>query len=272
MEPDAPWPRPGEVTAIVATAVSPAATPSAPSIRAIVLNPGRYLDQKVSITGQFSGRNLLGELPDAPGKSRYDFVLRSADAALWVINMRPRMKDASGKDLELGLDARIDTGRWLTVRGTIQQGRGLQWLDAEAGSLALAKPRDRHDARRGSRPRTGGTAAGSDLQRADRGRNRRVDGDDGPDSVFAGHRSGHAEEPHPRALSGVAEHRAAVNRRRRGFHVPVLRRQPRAGAQVHEAARALPDVEGRSARGHRRHRWSAAEALDADVRRRLVGF
>jgi hypothetical protein len=140
MDPDAPWPRPGEVTAIVATAVSPAATPSAPSIRGIVLNPGRYLDQKVSITGQFSGRNLLGEMPDAPGKSRYDFVLRSADAALWVINMRPRIKDASGKDLELGLDARIDTGRWLTVRGTIQQGRGLQWLDAEAGSLALAKP------------------------------------------------------------------------------------------------------------------------------------
>jgi hypothetical protein len=124
----------------MATAVSPAATPAAPSIRAIVLNPGRYLDQKVSITGQFSGRNLLGELPDAPGKSRYDFVLRSADAAIWVINMRPRMKDANGKDLELAPDARIDTGRWLTVRGTIQQGRGLQWLDAEAGSLALAKP------------------------------------------------------------------------------------------------------------------------------------
>src|SRR5262249_51727607 len=33
-----------------------------------------------------------------------------------------------------------DTGRWLTVRGTVQQGRGLLWLDAEAGSLALAKP------------------------------------------------------------------------------------------------------------------------------------
>jgi hypothetical protein len=140
IDPDAAWPRPGEATAIIATAVSPAATPSAPSIRAIVLNPGRYLDQKVSITGQFSGRNLLGELPDAPGKSRYDFVLRSADAAIWVINMRPRMKDANGKDLELAPDARIDTGRWLTVRGTIQQGRGLQWLDAEAGSLALAKP------------------------------------------------------------------------------------------------------------------------------------
>jgi hypothetical protein len=140
IDPDAPWPRPGEVTAIIATAVSPAATPAQPSIRSIVLNPSRYLDQKVAITGQFSGRNLLGEMPDAPGKSRYDFVLRSSDAAMWVSNMRPKLKDAAGKDIELGLDARIDTGRWLTVRGTVQQVRGMLVLDAQAGSLAFATP------------------------------------------------------------------------------------------------------------------------------------
>lgn len=140
MDPDAPWPRPGEVTAIVATAVAPALLPTLASIRAIVLHPGRYLDQKVAVTGQFSGRNLLGEMPDAPGKSRYDFVLRSNDAAIWVSNMRPRMKDAGGKEFELGLDARIDTGRWLSLRGTVQLVRGLLVLDAEAGSLTLAKP------------------------------------------------------------------------------------------------------------------------------------
>ena len=140
IDPDAPWPRPGEVTAIIATAVSPAALPAQPSIRAIVLNPQRYVDQKVAITGQFSGRNLLGAMPDAPGKSRYDFVLRSTDAAIWVSNMRPRLKDAAGKEFELGLDARIDTGRWLSLRGTVQLVRGLLVLDAEAGSLALAKP------------------------------------------------------------------------------------------------------------------------------------
>jgi hypothetical protein len=140
VDPDGAWPRPGEVTAIVATAVTPAGPAPSPTIRAIVLNPSRYLDQKIAITGQYSGRNLLGDLPDAPAKSRYDFVLRSADAAIWVINMRPKMKDANGKDLELGLDARIDTGRWLSIRGTVQQGRGLLWLDAEAGSLAVAKP------------------------------------------------------------------------------------------------------------------------------------
>jgi hypothetical protein len=140
IDPDAPWPRPGDVTAIIATAVAPTATPVQASIRAIVLNPSRYLDQKVALTGQFSGRNLLGEMPDAPGKSRYDFVLRSTDAAIWVTNMRPRLKDANGKDIELGLDARIDTGRWLTLRGTVQQARGLLLLDAEAGSLSFAKP------------------------------------------------------------------------------------------------------------------------------------
>jgi len=140
VNPDDPWPRPGEVTAIIATAITPAAIPQAATIRSIVLNPGRYIDQKVAITGQYSGRNLLGDLPDAPAKSRYDFAMRSADAALWIINMRPKLKDANGRETELGLDARIDTGRWLSVRGTIRQGRGLIWLDAEPGSLAFAKP------------------------------------------------------------------------------------------------------------------------------------
>jgi hypothetical protein len=140
IDPDAPWPRPGDVTAIIATAVAAAALPGQPSIRAIALNPSRYVDQKVAVTGQFSGRNLLGEMPDAPGKSRYDFVLRSTDAAIWVSNMRPRLKDAAGKEFELGLDARIDTGRWLSLRGTVQVVRGLLVLDAEAGSLSVAKP------------------------------------------------------------------------------------------------------------------------------------
>lgn len=139
-DPDGAWPRQGEVLAVVATAVSPAAPPPAPSIRAIVLNPFRYIDQKVTVVGQFSGRNLMGDLPSAPAKSRYDFVLRSSDAALWVANIRPKLRDASNKEIELGLDARIDTARWLEVRGTVQQIRGLMVLDAEAGSLKLARP------------------------------------------------------------------------------------------------------------------------------------
>jgi len=140
MDPDNPWPRPGEVTAIIASAVAPASPALAPSIRSIVLTPSRYTDQKIAVTGQYSGRNLLGDLPDAPARSRYDFVLRSADAAIWVANMRPRLKDANGKEFELALDSRLDTSRWLTVQGSMKQARGLQWLEAEAGTLALAKP------------------------------------------------------------------------------------------------------------------------------------
>lgn len=138
IDPEGTWPRPGQVLAIIATGITAAAVPSVPSVRGLVLYPSRYLDQKVTVTGQFAGRNLLGDLPDAPGQSRYDFVLRSADAAVWVTNLRPR-----GKDFELSLDARIDTGRWLEVTGTLQQGRGLQWLNAEAGSLKVTQaPKD----------------------------------------------------------------------------------------------------------------------------------
>jgi hypothetical protein len=134
VDPVGAWPRPGEVTAIVATAVSPAQLPAAPSIRAIALNPSRYVDQKVTVTGQFGGRNLFGDLPDSPGKSRYDFVLRSADAAIWVSGAQPK-----GKGFNLSLDARIDTGRWLEITGVVRMGRGLEWLDVSGDGIQLGK-------------------------------------------------------------------------------------------------------------------------------------
>jgi Bacterial Ig-like domain len=135
IDPEGAWPRPGEVTAIVASAITPATFPPAATVRSMALFPTRYVDQKVTITGQFSGRNLLGDLPDAPGNSRYDFVLRSADAAVWVSNLRPR-----GRDFELALDTRLDTGRWVQVSGVVKQGRGLVWVDGTAGTVALTKP------------------------------------------------------------------------------------------------------------------------------------
>jgi hypothetical protein len=135
IDPDGPWPQPGTSMAILAASVSPAAPPTAPSIRSLVLFPSRYLEQKVTIVGQYDGRNLQGDLPNAPANSRYDFVIRSGDAAVWISNVRPR-----GKDFELSLDGRVDTGRWLEVTGTFQQGRGLQWIAATEGSLRLAKP------------------------------------------------------------------------------------------------------------------------------------
>jgi hypothetical protein len=100
-----------------------------------VLYPAKHLDTEVTIIGQFVGRNLLGDLPDTPAQSKYDFVLRSGDAAIWVANLRPR-----GNDFELSLDTRIDTGRWAEVSGRLQQARGLLFIDAQGKRLALRAP------------------------------------------------------------------------------------------------------------------------------------
>jgi hypothetical protein len=128
------WPRPGEVTVIVATSVAQAQLPTTPSIRAIALHPSRYVDQKVTVTGQFGARNLFGDLPDSPGKNRYDFVLRSADAAIWVSGAQPK-----GKGFNFSLDSRIDSGRWLEITGTVRTGRGLQWLEVNSEGIQLGK-------------------------------------------------------------------------------------------------------------------------------------
>ncbi len=134
IDPNGSWPRPGEVTAIIATNVSQAQLPVAPSIRAIVLHPSRYVDQKVTVTGQFGGRNLFGDLPDAPGKSRYDFVLRSADSAIWISGAQPK-----GKGFNFSLDSRLDSGRWLEITGTLKMGRGLEWLEVAGDGIQLGK-------------------------------------------------------------------------------------------------------------------------------------
>jgi hypothetical protein len=134
-DPDQGWPRPGQLMALFANSIAPATVPSTPTIRALVLYPNHYREKTVTVTGQYGGRNLLGDLPAAPANSRWDFVLRTTDAAVWVSNLQPR-----GRDFNLALDARYDTGRWLEVTGIVQQGRGHLWIDGAAGRLALAKP------------------------------------------------------------------------------------------------------------------------------------
>jgi hypothetical protein len=134
IDPNGAWPRPGEVMAIVATTISPAVLPASPSIRSIVLYPSRFADQKVTITGQFGGRNLFGDLPDAPGKSRFDFVLRSSDSAIWISGAQPK-----GKGFNFSLDSRLDSGRWLDVTGTLKIGRGLEWIEVAPDGIQLGK-------------------------------------------------------------------------------------------------------------------------------------
>jgi hypothetical protein len=137
----ASWPRPGEELVLSLTGVSDAQLQTTASTRALALQPWRFDGQQVTIIGQFRGRNLFGDLPAAPGKSRYDFVLRSADAAVWVTGLRPR-----GRGFELNVDARVDTGRWLQVTGTVSQERGLVTIAGtalmETKAPAAAPPSD----------------------------------------------------------------------------------------------------------------------------------
>ena len=66
------------------------------------------------------GSKPQGRSPDTPARSRWDFVIRSADAAMWVSGARPK-----GKGFDFALDARIDTSRWLEVSGVVKRRPGL---------------------------------------------------------------------------------------------------------------------------------------------------
>jgi hypothetical protein len=103
------------------------------TVRALALEPWRYEGQKVTVLGNFRGRNLFGDLPGAPGTSRYDFVVRGAEGAIWVTGLRPR-----GRGFDLDVDRRVDSDRWLEMTGTIAHERGLVRL--EAAQLVAAKP------------------------------------------------------------------------------------------------------------------------------------
>ena len=144
LTPTSPWPKSGALLAINATSINPVSPPTAATIRTIVLAPAHFVDEQVTVTGQFSGRNLLGALPDAPGRSTYDFVLRSGDASLWVTGQPPK-----GKGFDLSLDARMDTAHWLQVTGTVKQGRGLIWIEVEKDGITAAQPPSTHEADQG---------------------------------------------------------------------------------------------------------------------------
>ena len=131
---DSAWPLAGEVLVLVVSEAAPAVPfGPAPLLREVALDPAQYVGTRITVRGQFRGRNLYGDLPQTPGISSWDFVLRSADAALWVAGQRPR-----GKGFDLDVGARVDTGRWLEVVGMVRTGRGLVWL--EQAQIVLSEP------------------------------------------------------------------------------------------------------------------------------------
>lgn len=130
------WPKPGEELVLLLGGTAPppvAINATTPPLRALAMEPARFEGQQVTIIGQFRGRNLYGELPEAPAKGKYEFVLRSGDAALWVIGVQPK-----GKGFNFDPSKRIDTGRWVSVQGTVRSARGLTWLEGTGIDLAPA--------------------------------------------------------------------------------------------------------------------------------------
>jgi len=121
------WPGRDQVFVLLGASIVPAAPPAAPNVRAIALAPERYEGREVKVIGRFKGRNLYGDLPQALGKGKWDFVLQSADGAVWVTGMRPK-----GKDFDLDPGARVDTGRWLEVVGVVGQVGSLVYITASS--------------------------------------------------------------------------------------------------------------------------------------------
>ena len=129
------WPARGELLAIYVTGTTPVPPPApgAPRLRQLALAPERYDGQQVTVRGQFGGRNLLGDLPQAPRVSRFDFVIRNATAAVWVTG-----KESKGRGWMLDPDKKLDTSSWVEVTGTVRHGNGLVWI--EAASVQQSKP------------------------------------------------------------------------------------------------------------------------------------
>jgi hypothetical protein len=134
------WPRPGEELLLQVTAVAKADPLATPTLRALALEPWKFSGQTVTVTGNFRGRNLFGDLPDAPGKGRYDFIVRGGEGSVWVTGMRPR-----GSGFDFDVDRRIDSNRWLQITGPLVHDRGLVRIEATRIQLARA-PEQQPDA------------------------------------------------------------------------------------------------------------------------------
>ena len=126
------WPKPGMELILNVTGVTEAQVAPTPTVRSVALEPWKYEGRPVALIGNFRGRNLFGDLPEAPGKGRYDFVLGGAEGAVWIVGLRPR-----GKGFDLDVDRRIDSNRWLQVTGMVSRARGLVLVTAT--EILLAK-------------------------------------------------------------------------------------------------------------------------------------
>ena len=127
------WPARGQLFILHGATWSDRDAQPTATLRNLVLVPDRFQGQTVTVRGRFRGRNLLGDVPAWPRRSEWDFVIQTADAALWVLGKRPR---GDGFDLMPG--SRAHTGRWLEVTGRFEIVDDLPVIIAERLSKADA--------------------------------------------------------------------------------------------------------------------------------------
>lgn len=127
------WPARDRIFVILGASTADSPLPQDPTIRALALAPDHYDGKNVTVTGRFRGTNLYGDLPVPVAKSKWDFVIQSADAAIWITGMRPR-----GKGFSLDPSARVDTGHWLQITGVVHNADPLPWIEATAIAEASA--------------------------------------------------------------------------------------------------------------------------------------
>ena len=148
------WPR-LEVTGVVTGEPGAGSDPMVPSVAVLVWafadispleQPGRKsagfslgdllragdaeLGKKVAVTGQFGGRNLLGDLPAASAPEPSAWVLRDGRQAIWVVGKRPE-----GSGFKLDPDYAPDAARWLVVEGKLERCGTILCLKARRVSL-----------------------------------------------------------------------------------------------------------------------------------------
>jgi hypothetical protein len=131
---DGRWPSRDQLFVLLGATVVEPVLPDPPSLRAIALAPEKYEGRGVTISGRFRGRNLLADLATPlPTPNKWDFVVQSADASMWIGGLRPR-----GRDFELDPNARVDTGRWVQIAGTVRREGSRAWI--EGREIALSAP------------------------------------------------------------------------------------------------------------------------------------
>ena len=108
-----------------------AGSAAAIGIGELVDDPDPWMSHRVEVIGKFRGNNLFGDLSIKDKKTPRDFVIKTAEDAIWVTGMRP-----AGNGFRFDPKRRRDTGKWLRVFGRPWTSDGMVYLRAERIELA----------------------------------------------------------------------------------------------------------------------------------------